>query len=104
MEQLRTDSSTNGGKRTPKGRKDASGQESVIELEVINDREKELIRLHEAAKEAAEDYSTAINKAAEDSGLNAAAVRKFIAAKAGDKFEAEKKRVEQLALVFDVAG
>lgn len=88
------------GKRAPKGRKDATGQESVIVLEVITEREEELVRLHEAAKDASEDYSTAVNKAAEDSGLNAAAVRKFISAKAGDKFEAEKKRVQQLALVF----
>lgn len=91
------------GARPPKGRKDENGQEAVIKLKVIEDREKELVRLHGAAKDAAEDFSTAITKASEDSGLNAAAVRKFIAAKAGDRFEAEQKKVEQLSLVFGVA-
>ena len=60
--------------------------------------------LHGRAKEAAEDLSTAINKTAEDCGLNAAAVKKYVSARAGDSYEAEKKKVEQLALVFDVAG
>lgn len=84
------------------GRKDSQGQEHVPEVGVIYEREDELVALKVAAVEAAEDYSTAINKAAEDSSLNAAAVRKFIEAKAGDKFEATKKKVTQLALIFDV--
>lgn len=86
--------------RAPKGRKDNSGQEAVIVRDVIYEREEELVRLHSKAKDAGEDYSTAINKAAEDSGLNAAAVRKYIASKANDTFAADKKRVQQLALVF----
>lgn len=106
---MRTETSTEGkgkngkGKRAPKvpsGRKDNSGQEAVITRDVIYKREEELVRLNVKAKDAAEDYSTAINKAAEDSGLNAAAVRKYIASKANDTFAADKKKVQQLALVF----
>ena len=92
------------GKRGRKavGRQDNEGQEAVIELSVIEEREDELVALKVAAVEAAEDYSEAIKKAAEDSGLNAGTVRKFIEAKAGDKFDATKKKVTQLALIFDV--
>lgn len=98
-----TDSGKGRGKRRGAvGRKDSEGQEQVIEIGVIHAREDELVALKVAAVEAAEDYSTAINQAAEDSGYNAATVRKFIEAKAGDKFDATKKKVTQLALIFDV--
>lgn len=100
---MRTDAiETRKGARPPKGRKDANGQEAVIELGVLHEREEELCQLYTRAGEAAADYSTAITKAGEDSGLNAAAIRRYIAAKAGDKFDAEKKRVTQLALAFGV--
>lgn len=89
-------------KRKAVGRQDSEGQEAVIKPKIITDREDELVALKVTAVEAAENYSTAINKAAEDSGFNAGTVRKFIEAKAGDKFDATKKKVTQLALIFDV--
>lgn len=88
-------------KRTT-GRKDNTGQEAIIDSSVIAEREDELVRLFKAAGDAAEDLSSAIKKAAEDSGYNSAAVRKFIAAKAGDSYDAERKKVVQLALIFSV--
>ena len=99
---MQTGTQTNGKGRGEVGRKDSEGQEAVIEQGVIEDREDELVALKVAAVEAAENYSEAIKKAAEDSGYNAATVRKFIEAKAGDKFDATKKKVTQLALIFDV--
>lgn len=90
--------------RKQTGRKDNSGQEQVIEHGVIAEREDELVRLFKAAEDAGTDFSDANKKAAEDSGYNAGALRKYIAAKAGDKFAAEKKRIVQLALLFDVDG
>jgi len=90
------------GRSKPVGRQDNEGQEQVIELGVIHEREDELIALKVAQVEAAENYSEGIKKAAEDSGLNAGAVKKYIEAKAGDKFDATKKKVTQLALIFEV--
>ena len=38
---------------------------------------------------------------AEQSGLLAATVRKYVKARAGDKFEDEKTKAQQLALCFE---
>ena len=83
-----------------RGRKD-KGQEAVIKLETIKTRVPELVTLKKRCDDAAKDYGDAIKKAAEDSGLLAATVRKFVNAKAGDNFDEEKDKVAQLALVFD---
>lgn len=87
--------------RRPRGRKDASGQEAVIKLEALSVKVDELVRLNKAADEAATDFAEAIKAAAEAAGLNASTVRKYIVARAGDKFEEKKRDVQQLALVFD---
>ena len=86
-----------------RGRRDR-GQEAVIKLETIKTRVGELVKLQKAAEDAAETFGDAIKKAAEDSGLLAATVRKFVKARAGDKFEEEKTKAQQLALVFEEVG
>lgn len=96
---------TEGGKskrKTAAGRKDSDGQSQVIKPKIISEREDELVDLKTKAVEAAENYSKAINQAAEDSGYNAATVRKYVEAKAGDKYDATREKVTQLALIFDV--
>lgn len=97
-----TESGTKKRTRKVVGRQDNTGQEAKIEESIITEREDELIGLLTRSNEAAEDLSTAIKKAAEDSGYNAAAIRKYIAAKESDTFDAVKKKVTQLALIFDV--
>jgi hypothetical protein len=86
---------------TVKGRKDAHKQEKVIDLKIIKDRLPELKRLKSATKEASVAYGEAIKKAAQDCGLNASAVRRFIDAHAGDSIEERKRDAEQLSLLFD---
>lgn len=90
--------------RAPKGRKDEEGQEQPIKLDPVRERIQQLITLHHSAKEASADFSDAIKKCAEDSGLNAAAVRRFVIARAGDKFDARKKDVAQLSILFEDVG
>lgn len=90
-------------KRT-RGRKDADRQEKVIEVEAVKDRVEELIRLYKASGDAQEAFNDGIKKAAEDSGLLAATVRKFVVARAGEKFEEEKRKCEQLSLLFEEIG
>jgi len=90
-----------GETRKARGRKDAEGQEQVIRLETITTRIDELVRLHIAAAEAAEDYNEAVKKAAEDSGLLASVVSKFVKARAGERYDTEKQKCEQLSLLFD---
>jgi len=88
-------------RRAAKGRKDAEKQETVIELAVLTDRAEELIRLHKASRLAAEEYGEAVKAAAEKSGLLASVVRSYITARAGEDYPEKKRKVEQLALVFE---
>lgn len=64
----------------------------------------ELVRLYNQQQAAAEKCSTAIKAAAEKSGLLANVLRKFVKARAGDKFQEAKRTVEQLSLVFEEVG
>jgi hypothetical protein len=90
------------GTRKARGRKDSEGQEAVIKHHVLLEKETELVNLANASNNAATDFGEAIKACAEASGYNAAAVRKYIAAKVGEHFDDEKKKVEQLSLIFGV--
>jgi hypothetical protein len=85
-----------------RGRKDNSGQAAVINLEKLVVKSDELVKLYNKASDAATDFSEAIKAVAEKAGLNASTVRKYITAKAGDKYDDTKEKIKQLALVFDV--
>lgn len=90
--------------RKPLGRVDADGQEAAISMDPIKDRIENLVRLCESAKAASNDFSEAIKDTAEKSGLLASVVRKFVVAKAGEKFDDKKRECEQLSLLFDDIG
>lgn len=89
------------GSRGRRGRKDSSGQEQVFDKDALLDNVDELVRLCHAAQEAATDFGEAVKATAEKAGVNAATVRKFIVAKAGEKYEETKQKALQLALVFE---
>jgi len=86
--------------RKARGRKD-QGIEAVPNSKPVLDAIEDLVHLHRKKEDASDTYNSAVKKVAERAGLLSAVVNKFVAAKAGDKFEDEKKKVEQLALVFD---
>lgn len=83
-----------------RGRKD-KGQEAVIKLEALSVKVDDLVKLYNAQTEAATDFGEAVKLVAEKAGLNAATVRKYISARAGDNFDDTKEKIRQLALVFD---
>ncbi|MGH9960730.1 MAG: hypothetical protein ACREBC_27015 [Pyrinomonadaceae bacterium] len=58
--------------------------------------------LYTQAQESAAKCSDAIKAVAEESGLLANVLRKFVKARAGDKFKEAKRTVEQLSLVFEL--
>lgn len=89
------------GSRGRRGRKDNSGQEAVFNPEVVQTRADDLVKLYQAQQTAATDFSESIKAVSEKAGINAASLRKFIVAKAGDNFEDTKAKVLQLALVFE---
>lgn len=100
----RVDPGTNGKGKRAKGRMEPDKQEKVIEHDVIKKRIDQLVRLKNAADEAGEEFSEAVKKAAEDSGLLASSVRSFVTARAGENFEEAKRKCEQLSLLFDEVG
>lgn len=85
------------------GRKDSQGQEAVIKLDQVKDKVDYLVGLYKTATSASSDLNDGIKAIAEKSGLLASVVRKYVVAKAGDKFEEKAREVEQLSLLFDVA-
>lgn len=98
---------TNAGKRRGRPRKptariDAEGQESVISVTEVANRIDELVELYTLAEESGAKLNDAIKATAEKSGLLAATVRKYVVAKASDDFDGHKRKVVQLALVFEI--
>lgn len=88
--------------RRARGRKDANKQEAVINRQEVFEKTEYLVGLHGTARDAAKDFSEAIKAVAEKSGMNASAVRRYVVAKAGENFDAKRRDVTQLALLFDV--
>lgn len=102
---METQPGTNGkGKRKAKARMDADKQEAVQQPKVIKERIDELVNAKQRADDAAEAYSDAIKNAAEASGYLASAVKKFVTARAGEKFEEEHRKVEQQLELFEEVG
>ena len=93
--------------RAPRGRR-SGRQEEVVDLgkikKLMADRIDELVALHVAASGASENLSMAIKAAAEACGLNAKAMRQFVTARAGDKFQKARTNCEQLSLLFEEVG
>jgi len=104
METPGTEASTRKGGRRARGRLDSNKQEKVIKSAVIKDRKDELVRLHNAAKDAAAAKSDGMKAAAEAAGLQAAVVARYIAACAGENFEEKKRECEQLSILFEDVG
>jgi hypothetical protein len=87
-----------------RGRRDRAGQENAIELEPIRERIEGLVALYGASCTAADEFNETVKAAAENAGLLAAVVRKFVIARAGERFAEESRKVEQLSLLFTEVG
>lgn len=76
------------------------GQEKVIETGEIKRRIGDLEELYKRSVSAREQFNEAVKIAAEESGLLAVVVKKYVKARVDDKAEAEKRKFEQLCLLF----
>lgn len=90
--------------RSAKGRKGPDKQELVTKPEIIKAGIDNLVTLHHHAGSAAETLNDAVKALAEKSGYNASAVRKFMLARAGEKYEEMKKLAEQQLELFEEVG
>lgn len=91
-------------KRKPKGRVNPDDQEQVQQPQVIEKRIDELVRLKQSAETAAEEFAEGVKAAAEDSGMLASVVRRFVTARASEKFEERRRECEQLSILFEEIG
>ena len=87
-----------------KGRKDADKQEAVLQHETVATRIDELLTLYRRQETAAEAFGDAVKKCAEDSGFLASVVRRFVTARAGERFHEKHRENEQLELLFTEVG
>jgi hypothetical protein len=70
----------------------------------LKDSIDDLVLLCADSANAALNFSEAIKAHAEKSGLLASVVRKFVIARAGEKFGEKKRECEQLSLLFEEVG
>ena len=93
-----------------RGRRDNDGQEKTPEPKVVEKLMPNLLKLYEAKVAAGEALSDATKKAAEKSGFNTGALKKFVKARAeadgsdDDPFDDRKREAEQLVLLFEQVG
>jgi len=92
------------GKRKAKGRLDADKQEKVIKRDVVEDKIDHLVNLHNTAIERRKDFSDAVKAVAEESGMLASVVRRYVSARAGETDIEKKRECEQLSLLFEVGA
>ena|SRR5258708_16634648 len=92
------------GGRRARGRKDENKQEGVTVPSKVKDAIDELVVLYRAQHAAAEDFSAAVKAVAEKSNYNAAAIRKFVVARAGEKFQEAARLAEQQLELFNEVG
>jgi type IV secretory pathway VirB4 component len=90
--------------RSTRGRKDENRQEKIITLAPVKERIGFLVKLYKEAASSAEALSEDIKAVAEKAGINASALRKFVTARASEKFEERKRYCEQLNLLFEDIG
>lgn len=86
------------------GRIGPDQQEQIIDLKEVKDKVDYLVNLKVAADDASKDFSEAIKEVAERSGIMASSLRKFVVARAGEKFADKARECEQLSLLFEDVG
>lgn len=87
--------------RLPRGRVDSDQQEAIVKLEPVKERLEELEHLYSEALEAKESFSDAIKATAEESGLLAKVLRKFVVARVREQLDEKERECEQLTFLFE---
>jgi hypothetical protein len=74
---------------------------TVYKIETIVKRLPELEQLCSNKASATTAFNDACKAVAENSGIEASVIKKYVAAVFGEKLEAHKQKAEQLQLLFD---
>lgn len=89
--------------RAPAGREDG-GQPQVMRVQVVAEKIQHLLKLQGKAERAKEDLGDAIKSVAEEAGIHASVLKRFVAARWGDGYEKAKAKAGQLDLLFEEVG
>lgn len=76
----------------------------VTKPKIVGKKIDELVQLTVRAKNASERLKDAIKAVAEESGYKASALRKFVAARAGEDFAKKMRECEQQMELFEEVG
>jgi hypothetical protein len=87
-----------------RGRKGADKQEAVVRPKVVQAAIGELIDSLVKAQNASDRFNTMVKKVAEEAGMQASNVKKFVKARAGEAFQERKRDADQMALLFEEVG
>ena len=85
-------------------RRKNDSEEKTQDLGVVRERAQYLMRLLNTAREASTEYREAVEVVAEQAGVDKPVLRAYIKARAGDDFTKQKRRSEQLTLLFEEVG
>lgn len=107
---METAAATNGkGKKSSKrggatGRTERDKQEAVTKPKVVGEKIEHLEALEMKSRAAAKDVNDAIKKVAQESGYNAASIKKLVVARVADKFRDKMRDAEQQLELFSEVG
>jgi hypothetical protein len=91
-------------KDNPTGRKDGDGQEAVVDVGALKKGMPKAIKLEKELADARSDASAFYKKFAKECGLNTAQLKKAAKAYADEDTEAERRKADQLSLIFVECG
>ena len=91
-------------KDKPTGRKDGDGQEAVVDVNALKKFMPKAIKLEKELAERRSDASEFYKKGAKECGLNTAQLKKAAKAYADEDAEAQRRKAEQLSMIFEECG
>lgn len=92
------------GADKPTGRKDGDGQEAVVDVTALKKGMPKAIKLEKDLADARADASAFYKKFAKECGLNTAQLKKAAKAYADEDTEAQRRKAEQMSLIFENCG
>lgn len=89
---------------TVTGRQDKDGQEAAIDVTALKKGMPKAIKLEKELADARSDASKFYKKFAKECGLNTAQLKKAAKAYADEDIEAQRRKAEQMNLIFSECG
>jgi len=73
----------------------------LVDIDAVDANLAHLLTLYQSAKLSADDLSAAIKTTAEKAGVHPAALRRYVSARASEKYQEKRAEAAQLQLMFE---